>query len=82
MSKNCPKRAFENFAPPLGETTPLRRAITDAYRLAEPKAVAPLVEAARVSNEQRDAIATAAADLISRLRAKGQSGGVEGLVKE
>ena len=82
MSESCLKRPFDKFAPPVSEATPLRRAITDAYRLAEPEAVAPLVEAARVSNEQHDAIKTLATDLISCLRAKGQSGGVEGLVKE
>ncbi|QIG55487.1 bifunctional proline dehydrogenase/L-glutamate gamma-semialdehyde dehydrogenase PutA [Altererythrobacter sp. BO-6] len=73
---------FARFAPPISEPTPLRRAITAAYRLSEPEAVARLIEAARVSPEQSEAIATVARGLVTRLREKGQRGGVEGLVKE
>ncbi|WP_394728770.1 bifunctional proline dehydrogenase/L-glutamate gamma-semialdehyde dehydrogenase PutA [Altererythrobacter sp. GH1-8] len=73
---------FRDFAPSPGEPTPLRRAITAAYRLPEPQAVLPLVEAARVSAGKSAAIAKTAQHLVRRLREKGQRGGVEGLVKE
>ena len=73
---------FTRFAPPISERTPLRRAITAAYRLPEPEAVLPLIEAARVSAQDNAAIAAITRELITRLRRKGQRGGVEGLVKE
>lgn len=73
---------FANFAPSVSKRSELRQAITAAYRLPEPEAVTPLVEAARVTPADREAIAGLATRLISRLRAKGPRGGVEGLVKE
>ena len=75
-------RPFENFAPPVTDPTPLRKAITSAYRRSEPEAVAPLLEAASLPDADRAAIAEIARDLVTRLRRKGQGGGVEGLVKE
>ncbi|APE28081.1 bifunctional proline dehydrogenase/L-glutamate gamma-semialdehyde dehydrogenase PutA [Aurantiacibacter gangjinensis] len=60
----------------------MRQAITAAYRMREPDAVRPLIEAARVDPADKRVIAALASDLVTRLRRKGQSGGVEGLVKE
>ena len=73
---------FANFAPPFAEPTPLRAAITAAYRLPEPAAVAPLLEAATLPEKTRERIAATATRLVERLREKGERGGVEGLVKE
>ena len=73
---------FSRFAPPICAPTPLRAAITNAYRLPEPEAMRPLLDAARLASEQRQAIAATATRLIARLRKKGQRGGVEGLVHE
>ncbi len=74
--------AFAQFAPPVARPTALRRAITDAYRLPEPEAVAPLIEAARLSAPESAAIAAIAGDIVSKLRKKGQPGGVDELVQE
>lgn len=73
---------FSRYAPPIADPTPLRAAITAAYRLPESEAVVPLIDAARVTPEDRKAIAALATRLVKRLREKGQQGGVEGLVKE
>ncbi|MEO1169499.1 MAG: trifunctional transcriptional regulator/proline dehydrogenase/L-glutamate gamma-semialdehyde dehydrogenase [Pseudomonadota bacterium] len=75
-------RPFTDFAPPISPPTPLRRAITAAYRLPEAEAVRPLIETARVSDDDRTAIAATARTLVTRLRQKGQPGGVDGLIKE
>ncbi|XUU60534.1 bifunctional proline dehydrogenase/L-glutamate gamma-semialdehyde dehydrogenase PutA [Erythrobacter sp. HA6-11] len=73
---------FARFASPMSASTPLRHAITAAYRLPEPDAVTPLLEAAILPDADRAAIEALAAKLVSRLRQKGQQGGVEGLVAE
>lgn len=73
---------FARFAPPVSAPSALRRAITAAYRLPEAEAVTPLIEAARVAPDEREAIAATARELVERLRRKGQRGGVEELVKE
>lgn len=73
---------FAAFAPAYREPTPLRQKITAAYRLAESEAVAALLPQAEVAPTLRSAIAETATVLVQALRAKGQRGGVEGLVKE
>ena len=75
-------KPFANFAHPLCAPTDLRRKVTAAYRIREQDALAPLLEAARLPADTRAKIAGTATDLVARLRAKGQRGGVEGLVKE
>ena len=82
MTDTSPSAPFAKFAPAFSDPTPLRAAITAAYRLPEPDAVRPLLEAARLAPEEREAVATSAKSLVERLRKKGQRGGVEGLVKE
>lgn len=73
---------FAEFAPPISVQTRLRQRITDAYRLSEPEAVRPLIEAARMPDPDRKAISARTRHLVERLRKKGQRGGVDGLVKE
>ncbi|MEM8696405.1 MAG: bifunctional proline dehydrogenase/L-glutamate gamma-semialdehyde dehydrogenase PutA [Pseudomonadota bacterium] len=79
ITETCP---FSDFAPPISSPTPLRSAITAACRISEPDAVRPLIEAARVSGDDRTAIAAMAGELVARLRQKGQRGGVDDLVTE
>ena len=74
--------AFARFAPPVAVPTPLRRAITAAYRLAEPEAVAPLLEAARLTGPESAAVAALAGRIVGKLRRTGQPGGVDGLMQE
>ncbi|WP_235919218.1 trifunctional transcriptional regulator/proline dehydrogenase/L-glutamate gamma-semialdehyde dehydrogenase [Aureimonas psammosilenae] len=73
---------FADFAPPIAAQTPLRQAITAAYRRPEPECLPPLVEAARLPAEMKGAVAQTARRLIEALRAKHKGTGVEGLVRE
>lgn len=73
---------FADFAPSLNQPTPLRAAITAAYRRPEAEAMAPLIEAATLPAEQRAAIAATATTLVTALRANHKGSGVEGLVQE
>ncbi|NTF33025.1 trifunctional transcriptional regulator/proline dehydrogenase/L-glutamate gamma-semialdehyde dehydrogenase [Rhizobium skierniewicense] len=73
---------FARFAPPLRPQSELRKAITSAYRRAEPDCVAPLIEAATVSPEQAETIRATARKLVQALRSKAKGTGVEGLVQE
>ena len=57
-------------------------AITAACRLPEPDAVRPLLDAARIPEADRKAIASTAHRLIRQLREAGPRGGVDGLVQE
>src|SRR6187401_1798152 len=60
----------------------LRDAITSAYRRPEPECVPPLIEAATLSAETMAHATALARRLVERMRAKGQGGGVEGLIHE
>jgi RHH-type proline utilization regulon transcriptional repressor/proline dehydrogenase/delta 1-pyrroline-5-carboxylate dehydrogenase len=73
---------FAEFAPPVSAPTPLRAAITAAYRRPEPECIAPLVEQATLPLATRDAARATATTLITALRAKHKGTGVEGLVQE
>ncbi len=73
---------FARFAPPVRQQSPLRRAITEAYRRPEPDCVRPLAEAATIEPVLKAAIARTARTLIEALRAKHKGTGVEGLVHE
>ena len=76
------RSVFAAFAPPSLPQTPLRVAITQAYRNAEPECIAPLLEAATLPEPVRaDAESTARA-LIVALRKEGTKSGVEALVQE
>ena len=82
MSKATRTPPFKDFAPAISPVTPLRGAITAAYRRPEAACIVPLLEEARVSAAERDAIARTGHDLVERIRKKARGGGVEGLVKE
>ena len=75
-------RPFANFAPPVSPRTPLREAITAAYRRPEVECLKPLLDAASLPQEQRNQIRDTARSLIVALRAKHKGTGVEGLVQE
>ncbi len=73
---------FADFAPPIRPATPLRDAITSAYRRDEAEALAPLIEAATLPEALRADIRETARKLVTALRANRRSSGVEGLVQE
>lgn len=73
---------FQNFAPSIREKTPLRKAITDAYRRPEAECVTALVQQATLPEETTTQIRATARKLIEALRAKHKGTGVEGLVHE
>ncbi|MFL9842244.1 trifunctional transcriptional regulator/proline dehydrogenase/L-glutamate gamma-semialdehyde dehydrogenase [Sphingomonas sp. ST-64] len=75
-------KPFADFAPPIRPATPLRAAITAAYRRPEPDCLAPLIEAATLPAGTREAARATATGLIAALRAKHKGSGVEGLVQE
>ncbi len=73
---------FAAFAPAIREATPLRSAITAAYRLDETEALAPLITSATLDPETHAAVHETARDLVTRMRAEHRGTGVEGLVQE
>jgi RHH-type proline utilization regulon transcriptional repressor/proline dehydrogenase/delta 1-pyrroline-5-carboxylate dehydrogenase len=73
---------FARFAPPIVEQSPLRRAITAAYRRPEAECVSALLETATLPPGTRDGIRQTARRLIEALRGKQRGSGVEGLVHE
>lgn len=73
---------FSQFAPPIREQSPLRKAITTAYRRPETECLPMLVEAAALPAPVREAAKKTAKTLIEALRAKHKGTGVEGLVHE
>jgi RHH-type proline utilization regulon transcriptional repressor/proline dehydrogenase/delta 1-pyrroline-5-carboxylate dehydrogenase len=75
-------RPFAAFAASLRAQTPLRSAITAAYRRREPDCLPPLLDAAALTGPAAEAAATQARRLVTALRAKTRAGGVEGLVRE
>jgi RHH-type proline utilization regulon transcriptional repressor/proline dehydrogenase/delta 1-pyrroline-5-carboxylate dehydrogenase len=75
-------KPFADFAPPVREQSPLRQAITAAYRRSEPDCLASLIEQATMPPAERSAVRETARALITALRARRNGGGVEGLVQE
>ncbi len=73
---------FSHFAPPVRAQSPLRQAITAAYRRPETECLPMLVEAATLPETTREAAKKTAKTLIEALRAKHKGDGVEGLVQE
>ncbi|WP_417580155.1 trifunctional transcriptional regulator/proline dehydrogenase/L-glutamate gamma-semialdehyde dehydrogenase [Pelagibacterium sp.] len=67
---------------PLKTDTPLREAITSAYRLPEPQILPGLIEAAAVAPQQAKSIRATAEKAVRGIRAKGIGAGVEGLMHE
>ena len=62
--------------------SPLRAAITAAARRPEPESVIPLLEQASVAPDEAKRIDALARGLVTRLRGKTRSSGVEGLIYE
>ena len=81
MSAKTPP-PFTLFAGPVSPRSDLRLRITETCRKPEPDCVAALIDGASMPLELCDKIAITAMSLVAALRAKGQRGGVEGLVKE
>ena len=73
---------FQAFVQSLRPQSPLREAITSAYRRPEPQCLPPLIEAATLPAETMAEATALARRLVERLRAKGHGGGVEGLIHE
>jgi RHH-type transcriptional regulator, proline utilization regulon repressor / proline dehydrogenase / delta 1-pyrroline-5-carboxylate dehydrogenase len=73
---------FADFAPPVREATPLRRAITAAYRRDEAECIRPVIAAATVPEELAPRIRETAYKLVAGLRAGRRSSGIEVLVQE
>ena len=73
---------FEAFAHSLRPLSPLRAAITAAYRRPEPECVPPLLDLATLSSSATAKARALARRLVEALRAKVPSGGVEGLIHE
>ncbi|CAD7339833.1 trifunctional transcriptional regulator/proline dehydrogenase/L-glutamate gamma-semialdehyde dehydrogenase [Sphingomonadales bacterium 56] len=73
---------FDAFAPPIRSQSPLRQAITAAYRRDEAACVAPLLEAATLDGPDREAIRQIARQLVTTLRAHRSGSGVEALIQE
>ena len=73
---------FAAFRSELAPQTPLRSAITAAYRAPEPECMPPLIEVATAKADEASRIRTVAGSLVGRLRAKTRSSGVEGLIHE
>ena len=81
LSVSTPK-PFADFAPSIRPQSPLRQAITAAYRRPEAECVATLLEQATLPEDTRKAVRATARKLIEALRAKHKGAGVEGLVHE
>ncbi|AGB74478.1 MULTISPECIES: trifunctional transcriptional regulator/proline dehydrogenase/L-glutamate gamma-semialdehyde dehydrogenase [Rhizobium] len=73
---------FSHFAPSIRAQSPLRQAITAAYRRPETECLPFLVEAATLPDAARESAGKTARKLIEALRAKHKGDGVEGLVHE
>ncbi|AOF97509.1 delta-1-pyrroline-5-carboxylate dehydrogenase [Sphingobium sp. RAC03] len=73
---------FAAFASAIRAQSPLRQAITDAYRRDEAEALAPLIAAATLPDATRASARETAHKLVTALRANHKGTGVEGLVQE
>lgn len=73
---------FARFAPPVRQQTPMRRAITAAYRCDEAACLADLLPRATLPSNLRDLVRGTARTLVEGLRADPKTGGIEGLVQE
>jgi RHH-type transcriptional regulator, proline utilization regulon repressor / proline dehydrogenase / delta 1-pyrroline-5-carboxylate dehydrogenase len=75
-------RPFAAFAASIRPRTPLRAAITAAYRRPEPECLPPLLDLAALPPDASQRVAAIARRLVEGLRGKGRGGGVEALVHE
>ncbi|WP_395712333.1 bifunctional proline dehydrogenase/L-glutamate gamma-semialdehyde dehydrogenase PutA [Reyranella sp.] len=74
--------SFHAFAQSIQPQGPLRAAITDAWRRPETECVPPLLEPASLPAARSARARALAARLVTALRSKTPSGGVEGLIHE
>jgi RHH-type transcriptional regulator, proline utilization regulon repressor / proline dehydrogenase / delta 1-pyrroline-5-carboxylate dehydrogenase len=74
--------SFAAFAPAISQPTPLRAAITAAYRRSEPECLTPLIAQATLDPLTREAVAATARKLVAGLRAEKDVSGVAALVQE
>ena len=79
---NHAESPFAAFRSEVLGQSPLRAAITAAYRRPEPECLPPLVELAALDPGQARQVEALARDLVVRLRAKTRASGVEGLIYE
>ena len=79
-----PANPFAALAAEIVEQTPLRAAITAAYRRPEPECVAALIDGSTLPPDDSGKARAITRDLVTRLRRKTRSrtGGVEGLIHE
>src|ERR1700760_3794768 len=83
MDRDMPSPSpFQAFSRSVRRQSPLREAITSAYRRPEPECMPPLIEAATLPAAQATEARALAERLVKRLREKGHGGGVEGLIHE
>ena len=73
---------FHAFAQSIQPQTPLRAAITAAWRRPEPECLPPLIEQAKLTPARTARARALATRLVEALREKTPSGGVEGLIHE
>lgn len=73
---------FHAFAQSIQPQTPLRAAITAAWRRPETECLPPLIEQAKLTPARTIRARTLATRLVEALRRKTPSGGVEGLIHE
>src|SRR5690348_16918743 len=73
---------FHAFAQSIKPQSPLREAITSAYRRPEPDCLPPLIDAAALPAGTMAAATALARSLVVKLRGKARRGGVEGLIQE
>jgi RHH-type transcriptional regulator, proline utilization regulon repressor / proline dehydrogenase / delta 1-pyrroline-5-carboxylate dehydrogenase len=73
---------FHAFAQSIQRQSPLRAAITAAWRRPEPECVPPLIEQARLTPARTQRARALATRLVEKLREMTPSGGVEGLIHE
>jgi RHH-type transcriptional regulator, proline utilization regulon repressor / proline dehydrogenase / delta 1-pyrroline-5-carboxylate dehydrogenase len=77
-----PENPFAAFRSEVLTQSPLRAAITAAYRRPETECVPPLLELAALTPAQAGRVEVLARSLVTRLRGKTRSSGVEGLIYE
>jgi RHH-type proline utilization regulon transcriptional repressor/proline dehydrogenase/delta 1-pyrroline-5-carboxylate dehydrogenase len=82
MTQQPARPPFTAFAPSIRPPSPLRDAITAAYRRDEAECLAPLLKAATLDEPTKSAVRETARTLVTTLRANHKAGGVEGLVHE
>ena len=73
---------FHTFAQSIRPQTPLRAAITAAYRRPEPECLPPLIATAALPAEAMATATALARTLVGKLRGKARRGGIEGLIHE